>query len=261
MPYRLAILWLTVGWWLRAGARPRTSVAALGTAAAAGLLASWMCNLFLAPMFSTELGRIRLYPLRAEESPTWRFDPDGSRFRITQPDIDIPHLDLNYLERFVPPEKRDSSRLENASAYSDAHRDLMAANRYYRATAGDWLTQFTTLLCFLSAALVSAWAADYLVRSGRGPVACIFCYAELYLSAMALLTGLALVVIFAIIMSDRYLQGGPPVAPFAAILTGAVVLTALAYVGVLRRWHPAIPIAGYVIGGVALWLYLSYGAG
>jgi hypothetical protein len=151
--------------------------------------------------------------------------------------------------------------MENASAYSDAHRDLMAANRYYRATAGVWLTQFTTLLCFLSAALVSAWVADYLVRSRRGTVACIFCYAELYLSAMALLVGLALAVILAIFMSDPNVQGGPPVARFAAILAGAVVLTVLAYVGVLRHWHPAIRIAGYVIGGFALWLYCSYGTG
>jgi len=104
---------------------PRTPVAALGTEAAAGLLASWTCNLFLAPMFSTELGGIQLYPFRA-----------------------------------VPNE-----------------------------------------------------------------------------------------------------QGSPLAACFAAIVAGAVVLTVIVYVGVIRRWQSAIRIAGYIIAGLVLWLYRSYGTG
>src|SRR5207302_1590923 len=112
--------------------------------------------------------------LRAEEPPTWRFDPDGKHVRLTLPDIEIPHWDLKDLEQYVPPEKRDPTRIENASAFGDAHRDLMEANRYYRATVGVWLAQFATLFFFLTASLLSAWAVDYLLRSGRGPVARIF---------------------------------------------------------------------------------------
>jgi hypothetical protein len=244
-----AALWLTAGWWLRAAARPRTPAATLGSAAAAGLLAAWVCNLFLAPALSGSM-RVRLYPLRAEEPPTWRSDPDGSRFRITQPDIDIPHLDLAYLERFVPPGQRDPTRMENARAYARAHDDLTEANRYYRATAGIWLSQFATLVFFLAVALAGAWAADHLVRSGRGPVARVFCYVELYLSVVGVLGAAT---IFATFLS---LAGGadpawqdtrPPLWPFGVTLAAAVLVAVVAHAGVVRRWHPLIRVGGYAV--------------
>jgi len=150
-------LWLTAGWCLRAGARPRTSAAAIGVAAATGLLAAWVGNLFIAPMLAAENNDM-LYPLRAQESLTWRFNPDGS-IRLTQPDIDMPHLDLDYLRQFVPPDQRDPTRMESAPAYSDAQNDLLRANRYHRTMVGIWLSQFCTLLFFMAASLASGWAA------------------------------------------------------------------------------------------------------
>ncbi len=254
------VLWLTAAWWLRAGTRPRTPAAALGAAAATGLLAAWVCTLFAAPMLACSM-RLQLYPLRAEESPTWRPDPDWNHIRITQPDIEIPHLDLNYLENFVPPEKRDPTRPENASAFGNAHRDLMDANRYYRAATGVWLAQFATLLFFLTASLTSSWAADYLVRCGRSPFARAFCYVELYLPVIGLL---AAVVVFAeflrIAFDDSYGPSRPRLWPFAVILAGAILITSLAHAGVIRRWHPLIRIGGYAICLALVFAIVSRGA-
>lgn len=243
-------LWLTAAWWLRAGTRPRTPALALGAAAAAGLLAAWVCTLFVAPILAgaMRVQRVQLYPLRAEEPPTWRFAPDRKTVRITQPDIDILHMDLKYLERFVPPEKRDPTRLENAPAYSKAHAELMEANRYYRATVGVWASQFSMLVLFLMGALVSGWAADYLVRSGRGPVARVCCYGELYLSAAALVVASIMFAVFAwiVLVDTSPSTNKPPLWPLATVLGLASVMALVAYAGVIRRWHPALRVVVHV---------------
>jgi Protein kinase domain len=246
-------LTLTVGWWVWAGVRPRTPAAALGCAAAAGLMAAWVCNLFLAPMLTQ--GSSRLYPLRANEPPTWRFDPDGKRFRITQPDIDIPHLDLEYLGRFVPPDKRDPTRLENASAYSDAHHDLLEANRLHGASIGGWVSQFASLFLFLAVGSMSGWAADHLIRSGRGPVALVFCYAELCLTVVALMAAACVFVGMAVVVK-LYGPNGPPLWPFAGTFLVALTATAVATTGVVRYWHPAIRVGTYLALGAVVAAFL-----
>jgi tRNA A-37 threonylcarbamoyl transferase component Bud32 len=241
-----SMLWLTAAWWLRAITRPRTSVAALGTAAASALVAAWVCNLVIGPVLPGEM-HVQLYPLRAEEAPAWRFDADGKGFRITQPDIDTPHLDLKYLEDFVPPENRDPTRMENAPFYSSAHFDLMRANRYYAAAAGVWLGNIAMLFLFLAAALTSSWAADYLVRSGRGLLAKATIYAELYLSVAALVAAGILFLAFVwITLETSHSTNKPPLWAFAVVLLVATLNAAFAYAGVIHRWHPGIRIAGYL---------------
>ena len=240
-----ATLWLGVGWFLRMGIRRRTAAAALGSAAAAGLLAAWVCNLFIAPMLATEI-RTQLYPLKTDEPLTWRFDPGGSHFRITQPGFDMPHKDLEYLSQFVPADRRDPTNMESASAYTEVQNDLLQTNRYYRATVGVWLSQFATLLFFLTAGVASGWAADYLSRSGRGLVARSFCYVELYLPTIALLFAASGFVVVLRITAELADAQGPPIGAFAGILGGTAVVSAFAYVGVIRRWHPAMRIGGYL---------------
>jgi hypothetical protein len=189
---------------------------------------------------------MHIYRLHTAGPPTWRPAPDWNHIKLSLPDIDIPHPDLKYLERFVPPEKRDPTRMENASAYGDAHRDLMEANRLYGTTAGIWLAQVASLLFFLTAALVGAWTIDYLLRSGRGAVARAFCYAELYVSSLSvLIAGIALAEVFQIRnLDDR--GNGPSPWPFAAVLAATLLVTVIAYVGVVRRWHWLLRVAGYV---------------
>jgi tRNA A-37 threonylcarbamoyl transferase component Bud32 len=257
-----AFLWLSIGWCLRAGARPRTPAGAFGAAAAAALVAAWVCNLFVAPMFAGSV-QTQLYPLRAQEPPTWRPHPDWNHILISLPDIDIPHPDLQYMEQFVPPEKRDPTRIENASAYGDAHRDLMEANRYYRATAGVWMAQFATLFFFLTASLSSAWATHYLMRSDRGPVARITCYAELYLSVLAMLIAGTIFAAFLQIAlgQDPASRNGPPIWPFAVMLAGAVAIALTAFFGIIRRWHwwirPPIYLASIAVVIWAQWAWMK----
>ncbi len=241
-----ATLWLSIGWLLKAGARPRTMATTLGAAAAIGLLAAWICNLFVAPLLAVE-AKSQLYRLHAGEPPTWRFDPNGESFRITLPDTDIPHPDLKFLEKFMPPEKRDPTRMESAGAYGDAHADLMETNRYYTANVGVWISQLLSLLFLLSASLVSGWAADYLPRSGRGPIGSVISYIELYFSAMgflAVIVGFTLMMQFIAGIPDE--RNRPAVGMFVGILAVVVVIAAVAYLGVIRRWHPLIRGVAYV---------------
>jgi hypothetical protein len=44
-----------------------------------------------------------------------------------------------------------------------------------------WVLLLVVVMLFLGLVLESTWAADYVIRSGRGPVACGICYVELYL--------------------------------------------------------------------------------
>jgi hypothetical protein len=258
-----AVLWLGVGWVLRVGARPRTPAAALGAAAAAGLLAAWVCNLFVAPLFAAG-SQAQLYRLYAEEPPTWRFDPDGRNFRITQPDIDTEHLDLRTLERYVPPEKRDPTRMENAPAYSKAHEDLMDANRQYRASVGVWVSQFAALVLFLTAALSGGLSVDHLCRSGRGPLARVLCYAEVYGTTLLVLPAAALLATMLRVASEGAKHiNPPPVGPFAGLFAGAVVMAGIAWVGVVRRWHPQVRIGLYlgIVGVLVAWFVQAWPRG
>jgi tRNA A-37 threonylcarbamoyl transferase component Bud32 len=241
-------LWLSVGWWLRAGVRPKTASAAMGAAAVAGLLGAWVCNLWYGPIAAAELP-VQLYPLKTDGMITWRYNPDWSNWRLTLPDIDTPHPDLDYLAKFVPLEKRDPTKASSARAYSDAQRDLLSVNRYYAATFAVWVAQFFTLLFFLSACLISTWAVDYLFRSGRRLSARLACYFELYLPTMAALV--AAVVLVAIFIDFSYHRPDKVyefVAVFAGIMAVTVAAAVLGFLGVVRRWHPAIRLSGYVLG-------------
>ena len=248
-------LWLAAGWLVRAGVRPRTPAVALGAAAAAGLLAAWTCNLFVAPMIVAEVNH-HLYLLRAEESPTWRYDPGRGTIRITQPDIDSLHVDLEYLEGFVRPEQRDPTRPENYQAYWTAHKDLMRANRHFGAAAGVWGSQFSALAFFLIAAVAGGWAADYLARSGRGWAARVVCYAEVYLPVLAAPVAAVILGTFVVVaLEGEKHQNPPPVGPFAGLFAGTLTVAAVAVVGVVRRWHPAARVGVYlaVVGAVVAW--------
>jgi hypothetical protein len=226
-------------------------------------LAAWVCNLFVAPLLASG-SQAQLYRLYAEEPPTWRFDPDGRNFRITQPDIDTAHLDLKTLEKYVPPEQRDPTRMANAPAYSKAHQDLMGANSQYRAAVGVWLSQFATLLLFMTAGLAGGWAADYLPRSGRGPVARVACYAETYGTAVFVLPAAALLAVMLQVHAEKEKHlNPPPDGPFAGLFVGAVVTAVIASVGVIRRWHPVLRIGVYVLiaGSLGVWFAWEWSPG
>jgi predicted Ser/Thr protein kinase len=240
------LVWLTAAWLLRAGTRPKSPAVALGIAAAAGLVAAWVCTLFLGPSLAVEMG-IRLYPLQNEDTPAWRRDPGADDIRVTRSDIDTPHPDLVTLKRYVLPERQDRKTVTDALAYMDAHRGLMQANRYYSATAGIWVAQFLCLGYFLAASLVGSWVADHVVRSGRGRWAQAFCYAEVYLSSMWVLVVGSVFTAFVLIAHYRIETDNPKLWPFGLAFLGSVSIAALAYTGVVRRWHWGVRLGGYVL--------------
>jgi hypothetical protein len=222
-------LTLAFGWLLRAGTRPRTPRAALGLAAVAGLLAAEAGFLFVGPVLAGE-ARLELRPVQGNVEPELRKWPDGT--------LEAWHRDRDYLVRFLPPEKRG---LDYPGAEADLAVVLAAAvraNRLYATAVGVWLGQMTALLFFVGLALASTWAADHPARTGRGPLARLACYAELYLPAAVLVVvTLGLLDLW---LASRVGTGRPPWGPFAGGWAGLAVLAVLAHVGVRRSWHPLV---------------------
>ena len=221
-------LTLSFGWLLRAGTRPRTPRAALGFAAVAGLLAAEAGFLLVGPVLAGEAG-LELRPVQGNVEPVLRKRPDGK--------LEAWHPDRDYLARFLPPEKRG---LDHPGAEADLAGVVAAAvraNRLYATAVGVWLGQMTALLFFGGLALTSTWAADYPARTGRGLLARLACYAELYLPA-------AVLVIASLGLLDLWLsvgRSGMASAPWGLFVggwAGLAVLAVLAFEGVSRRWHP-----------------------
>jgi hypothetical protein len=201
---------------------------------------------------------VHLYPLQSDMPPVWHIDANG-RARVSQQGVDAPHPDLEYLAQFLPPERRDPTEPVNANAYVIAHSHVLLANHYYQITAGVWFAQVAMLFFFLTASLTSAWAADYLVRSGRGLIARGLCYAELYLASTALLVAAILFAMFVWIVAvdTSPSTNKPPVWPFAVVFALAVAIATVAWTGVIRRWHPALRVAIYVAFLVAVYALFS----
>jgi predicted Ser/Thr protein kinase len=242
-------LTLIVGWLLWAGTRPKSPRAALGFAAATGLLATLTAFLFLGPFLTTSTGHneYELHSLVEDVFPAQvRTRPDGT--------VEVVHPDQEYLVRFLPPEKRSLD-------YPNAARDLemmllyaREANRLQAASVGIWLGLLETTLFFVGLILASTWAVEAPARSGRGLPSRLFNYAELYLpTGVLLFAGLALLTLWISVGASRH-TGEPPwglLLVLLAVLAGTVVT---AYVGVARRWHPLARVGLY-----ALWAILVVG--
>jgi len=233
-------LTLTIGWLLRAGAKPKNPHAALGFAAVTGLLGTLVAFLFLGPLLATNTGHgeWELHPL-AEDAfgPEIRSRPDGT--------AEVIHRDQEYLSRFLPPEKRSLN-------YPNAAQDLEVmlgyareANQLQAASIGIWSGLLLAVLLFMGLSLTSTWAVEAPARSGRRLLSRLFCYVELYLPAGALMiAGLALIVLWISVAASHH-TGEPPWALLLGLLAIVAAAVATAYVGVARRWHPLIRLALY----------------
>jgi len=136
------------------------------------------------------------------------------------------------------------------------YRRAVLTNRFYGAVIVGWMTLLVLLTVFLVLTLESTWAADYVTRSGRGPVACAACYLELYPPAAALLVWCLGVLEIGALKASGDLIGGPTLGQlFTSVGLGAGLVT-LAHVGVIRCWHPAARCAVYLalVGLGAAWV-------
>jgi hypothetical protein len=163
-----------------------------------------------------------------QQVPEWRPGPDEVR---------LPE-DAAYLAQFLSERERASQNYLHLLDFVEQR--ALETNRLSAGIVFGWIILFVLLYFFLGLALESAWAADYLIRSGRGPLACVGCYVELYVPA-ALLIVATIVVGTSAAKELAGIGSGSPVwwhswrLLWLACGAGVVVVE---HVGVTRRWHP-----------------------
>ena len=234
-----------IGWLVRLAARPRTARAALGAAAATGLIATLSAFAILGPMTGAEsnkLPSLRLHPI----------DPSSSdKSQLVEEE--------NYLARYLPPRLRPAGTPGRLEALDQLRRQAKYANQFYAAVLMGLDLLAFALVFFLGLSLESTWAADYLCRSGRRFVARIGCYLELYIPTAALIIYCLVLFEFAIITATSYNVGLPTLGQFVSPLIFGAAWVGLAHAGVIRRWHPAIRVGVYllIVGGIAggMWAF------
>ena len=245
-----ALLAVGNGWLIRLAARPRSERIALAAAAATGLIATLLALSFLAPTFALKAYRLHSLRLHPVSDPLdWLDLVDRG-----QGEPGVSQEEARYLAQFPPQEVVPGYDL----SLQEMHRLAVFTNRFYQAVVGGWVMGVVVLVFFLVLVLESTWAADHLLRSGRGPVACALCYLELYPPAVALLIWCLIVFVILLVMRQQTVIGGPS---WWQLLTPCVLGTALvtlAHVGVIRRWHPAARAGIYLaflgVGGLnTLW--------
>jgi tRNA A-37 threonylcarbamoyl transferase component Bud32 len=227
-----AILVLGIGWLVRLLTRPRTTRAALGAAAATGLVATLTAFSILGPLLGVIADRFassRVHPI----------NNDQTVFATPSP------AENEYLVRYLPAELRPAGAPGRESALRILRSRAVYTNQFCAAIIAGWVLLAVLLVLFLGWSLESAWVTEYLCRSGRGLVARTFCYLELYLPAAALLLWFLLALMNKT-MSESVVAVGPTWGQLATLLALGAAWVTLAHTGVIRGWRPAIRVVVYI---------------
>jgi hypothetical protein len=110
------------------------------------------------------------------------------------------------------------------------------------------LPLFLVFLCvvvLLGLTVQIVWSARYVIRSGRGPLACAACCLELY-SSVAVLVIWCLSTISAAFVTPAHAPLGLLWDEFLALGALLATVVGLIHAGVIRRWYPAIRVAFYL---------------
>jgi hypothetical protein len=241
-----AVLVLGMGWLIWLAARPRSTRTALGAAAVVGLLATLVAFPIIAPDYQMQYEN----PGRGLHPVTDPLYPDVAR----QPGELYSPADAEYLERTYPSGRRPNASSGVPMSTVGLYRMAVSANRFHSAVTLGWSLLIVILVLTTGLAVHSTWAADHLVRSGRGVLACGLCYLELYPPVALLLT----VCVQVAWLSLFYQADHSTSVPVSMTLAAAFVV--LAHFGVVRRWHPALRFAGYaVVIAIAAGLLIAFG--
>jgi hypothetical protein len=224
----LALVGLGFGWLVLLVARPRTTRVALGAAASVALIASLVSFPLMAPAVMIELS-----------SRSFKLHPVSDHLLNRDPDRATPRADAEYLDRTYPPESRPLGTYERPFSTQRMYIQASNTNRFFREVVMGWLLLVAILAVLFGVGLHSTWASYYLSRSGRGWLARALCYVELYPA-----TGfLVIAVIF--VMWVTLVQHAVFESDVRPILGLIAALVALAHLGVIRRWHPAVRVTAY----------------
>jgi predicted Ser/Thr protein kinase len=246
------VLALGNGWLVRLAARPRTARAALAAAAATGLVSTLVAFSIIGPWVGAEAWNLSFLRLHPVSDP---LELVGRPVQDLLPRAEADYLDQYHPQLFFATEGNDQARLH------ELHFRAALTNRFYAAIAFGWVVLFIMLAFFVGLALESTWAADFLTRSGRGPIACAACYLELYLPAAALLVWCNVLVLFLWFSgtgSDWATWGG-----LLAPVGLGVGWVSLSHASVSRRWRPAkrgrvyLAFIGLCVATWAIWILVS----
>ena len=229
-----AVLLIGGGWFVRLIARPKTARAALGAAAAVGLISALTTFAFFGPMFATLGQGMRLSSLHPIANPD---EIILARPDLAHPGTPIPNADVEYLSQFLTEAERAGSEHVRAFAIQDLQRRALTANRVHNGLAAGWVVLGFILATGLVWSLHGTWAADHVGRSGRGPVGRAVVYLELYLPVLALTAWTLLVIGLTITLSLTRTDGRPSWSSRLIPLAGGCLLVGLAHAGVIRRWR------------------------
>jgi hypothetical protein len=223
-------LGLSNGWLIRLVTRPRNLRIALAAAAGTGLVATLTATSFLTPIVAVHSGSDRafqLHPIREK--------------------LVLKGAEEDYLAAYVPPERRLKGGAIPPNMLGELHQLALHTNRFYAALTIGWIVTAFALVFFIGLALESTWAADYLSRSGRGPLSSAVCYLELYPPAAVLLSWCLLVLVAAITMAMTNQLGSLQWGLVLSLAGLGALWVGLAHTGVMRHWHPAIRITNYLV--------------
>jgi len=240
------VLALGIGWLVKLVARPRTLRSALAAGATTGLIATLVAFSIFGPGIGSDLNHVqelRIHPLSLQE-------------RIGQRTLTRAPAEAEYLKQYLPPNHPPEGSEGYISMMGDLQVRAESTNQIYGVIIAGGACLAVILVLILGLCLESTWAADSLSRSGRGMVAQVVCYLELYPPAAALLFWCLGVLLLLLTMSRVNGHGGPTWMQMLTPLGFGAVWVGLAHVGVIHRWHPAVRFGGYfliILSASAVW--------
>lgn len=262
-------LCLGIGWLLLLLARPRDRRAALGMAAATGLIATLVAFLFVGP-FDAVRSRAPVHPVDAESAAEHKLDETLAAtrrktiFKGRFPEVEhVPLADLlpgdrEYLEGYFDAQQLASlknERLTNPlNLYHLLRKDARYVNRLSAAFTGIWTTMFITLGTVLSLALLSVACADRANRLDAPVKARLAHYVELYVPCLLLVltTAFTAYPVFSGILTDT--NAGTLLGLFGLLAFALGTLIAITHWQLHRDVAPSRRAALYVA-----WAILSFG--
>jgi hypothetical protein len=229
-------LLLGIGWFVRWVARPRTPRAAVGVGAIVGLIATLTAYSVVGPMLAATYvpskTALRLHPVHEVEvgRPAW-----------------VSGEEADYLKQFLPPSADPARRYEDLDAL---RWSAVFANRIYAGLVVGWAALAVVAWIYLALGIAGSWAADHVSRSGRGPIARVVCYTELYVPTLVLVWACLAAIMLQMpeVTRDR---PGLNAARMAAAATAAGGAAAVAYPGVVRRWRWWVRVSLYAAAAAA----------
>jgi hypothetical protein len=202
-----------------------------------------------------------------------RLHPIGEVFGVYWfglPLADVAHLnelvlkpgEEEYLSQFLPPAERPVAAPGHHLQIQQLKFRAVSTNLRYTAIATGSISLLVVAVLCLGSTMHSTWAADYLTRSGRGPIARAVCYLELYPLVVFLLICSVVATIMGLILIRNGLNGWPRLVPWVIFVGCGSCLVGFAHIGVIRRWHPVTRGLIYLVCiglGVALIVLASHG--